>query len=149
MSIVEIYKRLPKHEDCLKHLEQIRWKNTPTCPYCSSTNSTPVKKEFRHHCNSCNTSFSVTVGTIFHRTRLDLQKWFLAISLVRNANKDISSRQLAISIQVNKDTAWHIGMRIRRAMMEQGELLSSIAEMVEPFITGGTPRKAIDRKPMA
>ena len=77
MNIVEIYKKFPTHEDCLAYLEKVRWNNVPTCPYCNSTNSTSFKKENRHHCNNCNTSYSVTVGTIFHKTKLDLQKWFL------------------------------------------------------------------------
>ena len=96
--------------------------------------------ESRHHCNSCNTTFSVTVDTIFHHTHLDLQKWFLAISLVLNAKKGMSARQLARDIQVNKNTAWSMGMRIRNAMFEQPELMRGIVEMDECYI-GGKPRK--------
>ena len=96
--------------------------------------------EMRHHCNNCKTSFSVTVGTIFHHTHLPLQKWFLALSLILNAKKGISSRQLARDIEVTKDTAWLMQMRIRDAMIEQGELLSGIVEMDETYI-GGKPRK--------
>lgn len=140
MNIIEIYKKYPKHEDCLRHLEAIRWRGTPTCPYCKSSNSTPMKKELRHHCNNCNTTYSVTVGTIFHNTKLDLQKWFLAVSLVLNAKKGISARQLARDIQVNKDTSWYMGMRIRRAMNETPELLQGIVEADETYI-GGKPRK--------
>jgi transposase-like protein len=102
MNIIEVYKKFPTQEDCIKHLEAVRWKGQPTCPYCNSSNITSVPKESRHHCNDCNTSFSVTVGTIFHKTKLDCQKWFLAISLVLNAKKGISARQLARDIEVNK-----------------------------------------------
>ncbi len=84
--------------------------------------------------------FSVTVDTIFHHTHLPLQKWFLAISLVLNAKKGISARQLARDLEVNKNTAWYMGMRIRNAMFEQGELLQGIVEMDECYI-GGKPRK--------
>ena len=59
--------------------------------------------ENRHYCHNCLTSYRVTVGTIFHDTRLPLQKWFLAISLIMNAKKGIASRQLAKDIQVTKD----------------------------------------------
>jgi hypothetical protein len=99
-----------------------------------------MKSEQRHHCNSCNTTFSVTVDTIFHHTHLDLQKWFLAISLVLNAKKGISARQLARDIEVNRNTAWFMGMRIRNAMFEQPELMRGIVEMDECYI-GGKPRK--------
>jgi hypothetical protein len=98
--------------------------------------------EQRYHCNACKTTFSATVNTIFHHTHLPLQKWFLAISLILNAKKGISARQLARDIQVNRNTAWYLGMRIRRAMMDSAErdLLTGIVEMDETFI-GGKPRK--------
>ena len=46
-----------------------------------------------------------------------------AISLIMNAKKGIASRQLAKDIQVTKDTAWSIQMRIRKAMIETPSLL--------------------------
>lgn len=142
MNIIEIYKKFPTQKDCLDYLENVRWKGQPVCPYCNSTNVTPVPKESRHHCNACNTSFSVTVGTIFHKTKLDCQKWFLAISLILNAKKGISARQLARDIEVNRNTAWYMGMRIRKAMSQIADntLLNGIVEMDEVYI-GGKPRK--------
>lgn len=143
MNIIQIYKQFPTHDDCIAHLESVRWPGGPRCPYCGSSNATPMSQEKRHHCNACNTSYSVTVGTIFHNTKLDLQKWFLAISLVLNAKKGISARQLARDLEVNKNTAWYMGMRIRKAMTEQGDLLRGVVEVDECYI-GGKPRKGND-----
>jgi len=94
------------------------------------------------------TSFSVTVGTIFHKTHLPIQKWFLAVSLILNAKKGVSSRQLSRDLQVNKDTAWRISMQIRRAMNEriQRELLQGIVEADETYI-GGKPRYRNPKNP--
>ena len=122
------------------HLEAVRWNGDPKCPYCQSLNVTPAPKELRHHCNNCNTSFSVTVQTIFHNTKLDLQRWFLAIALILNAKKGLSARQLARDLEVNKNTAWYMAMRIRKAMEDNGELLKGIVEVDETYI-GGKPRK--------
>lgn len=138
MNIVTIYEKFPTNEDCLCHLEKVRWQGKPICPYCQSDRVSP--NENRFHCNNCNTSFSVTVNTIFHHTHLPLQKWFLAISLILNAKKGISARQLGRDLKVNRNTAWFMGMRIRNAMFEQGELLRGIVEMDETYI-GGKPRK--------
>jgi transposase-like protein len=145
MNIIQIYKQFPTEKDCIQHLETVRWHGTPTCPYCKSGRATPVPKEQRYHCNNCKTSFSVTVGTIFHHTHLDLQKWFLALSLVLNAKKGVSSRQLARDLEVSKDTAWSMQMRIRDAMIEQGELLSGMIEMDATYI-GGKPRKGANHR---
>lgn len=142
MNIIKIYERFPTEDDCIAHLEAVRWKSEPVCPYCGSVNSSPLPKEHRHHCNACKTTFSVTVGTIFHRTHLPLQKWFLAIALVLNAKKGLSARQLARDLDVNKNTGWRMGMQIRKAMAEreQRQLLSGVVEMDETYV-GGKPRK--------
>lgn len=143
MNIIQVYKQFPTDSSCIAHLEKVRWPGGPRCPYCGSDNATRMPKEHRYHCNTCKTSYSVTVGTIFHNTKLDLQKWFLAISLVLNAKKGISSRQLSRDVEVNKDTAWYMGMRIRKAMLEQPTLLKGVVETDETYV-GGKPRKSND-----
>lgn len=142
MNITKIYELFPTESDCIRHLENVRWKGKSLCPYCRSDRTTAAPKERRHHCNNCKTSFSVTVGTIFHHSHLPLQKWLLAVSIVLNAKKGLSARQLARDLDVNKNTGWRMGMQIRKAMAEreQRELLTGIVEMDETYI-GGKPRK--------
>ncbi|MDP8208957.1 MAG: IS1595 family transposase [Candidatus Electryonea clarkiae] len=133
MNIISVFETFPTQESCIAYLESVRWKDKPLCPYCKSPKSTALPKELRRHCNTCNASFSVTVKTIFHHTHLPLQKWFLAVSLILNAKKGISARQLARDLQINKNTAWRISMKIRDAMNErwQRELLTGMVEMDE------------------
>jgi len=143
MNIIQVFNRFKTQEDCIAYLEKVRWNDEPTCPYCGSKNDTPLPKEQRHHCNNCNTSYSVTVGTIFHRTHLPLQKWFLALSLILNAKKGIAARQLARDLEVHRNTAWRISMKIREAMTQrvQRELLTGVVEMDETFIGPRKPRR--------
>lgn len=146
LNIVYIYKKFPTQLDCIKHLEYVRWNNQPTCPYCNSKKSTKSKTDYRHHCNNCKTSYSVTVDTIFHDTKVDLQKWFLAISLLLNAKKGISSRQLARDIGVNKNTAWYMFMRLRKAFLDNPELLNGIIEADETYVGGKNINKHNSKK---
>ena len=146
MNIIQIYKTFPTQQDCINHLEKVRWNDKPVCPYCKSTKQTQMEKENRYHCNTCNTSYSVMVGTIFENTKLDFQKWFLAISLVLNAKKGISSRQLARDIEVTKDTAWYMLMRIRKAFVEYGDLLNGIIEVDETYVGGKNKNRHADKK---
>jgi transposase-like protein len=125
-------------------LEAIRWNGTPICPYCSSIRVTTLRSQRRHHCNCCNTAFSVTVGTVFHRTHLPLHKWFAAISLVLDAREPVSARRLAQHLGINKNTAWYLNTRIGRALLEpsQRDLLLEIADITETHIENvenGTP----------
>lgn len=146
MNIIQVYKQFPTDESCIAHLEAVRWQGKPKCPYCNSLRVTKTLKGERYHCNACNTSFSVTVRTIFHKTKIDFQKWFLAISLVLNAKKGVSARQLARDIEVNKNTAWLMLMRIRKAVREQGDLLEGIVEADETYIGGKNRNKHKDKK---
>ena len=129
MNIIQIFKQFPTQESCVKHLEKIRWGDKPICVYCSSTNTNPLVKELRHHCNKCCKSFSVTVNTIFHQTHVPLQKWFLLISLMQNAKKGLSSLQASRDIEVSQTSTWSMMHRIRKAMSDDGSLLSGIIEM--------------------
>lgn len=130
LNLEKIYKKYPKNGDCIKQLEAIIWNKIPRCPYCRAINVTKLKIEPRYHCNTCNTSFSVTVGTIFHKTKIDLQKWFLAILLILKAEKSISTRTLAKGLRVNKNTGWYLLKRIREAMLKDTALLKGIVEAI-------------------
>ena len=59
MNLASTGKKLPTEADCISHLERVRWNGKPVCPYCNSTRTSPIPREARHHCNACNTTFSV------------------------------------------------------------------------------------------
>ena len=143
MDLIKVFQRFPDHESCIEHLERVRWGDTPACPHCGAL-SVARKAENdrigRWNCRECKSSFNVLSGTIFQKTKIDLQKWFLAISLNLNAKKSLSSHQLARDLDLNHKTAWYMGMRIRRAMVDEGTLLSGIVEADEAYV-GGKPRK--------
>lgn len=122
---------LETHEECLVYLESIRWNGTPTCPYCGSIRATAYKNERRYRCNECFTSYSVTVGTLFHKTHVELQKWFRAILLLYKLNPSISARKLAKEIQVNRATASLIIRRVQDVPVDQVEMLRAIVQVFE------------------
>lgn len=147
MNIIQIYRKFPTQESCVSHIGQVRWNGNPVCVYCGSdkvSRHTEENRQSRWQCSGCCKSFSATVGTIFHQTHLPLQKWFLAIALMLNAKKGISSRQLARDLELPVKTAWSVAHRIRKAMQDDGQLLSGVIEMDECYI-GGSPRKPNER----
>lgn len=82
------------------------------------------------------------VGTIFESSNLPLSKWFIAISLILNAKKGISSMQLSRHIKVNKDTAWYVQKRLRDAMNNNNDkLLKGIVEADETYVGGNVKNK--------
>ena len=93
--------RFPDQESCIEHLERIRWVGKPICPHYESKDVVRKKEEgvgrvVRWNCHECNASFKVTCGTVLHGTKIPLQKWLLAISLILNAKKSLSNCQLIL-----------------------------------------------------
>ncbi|KQC34623.1 hypothetical protein AAU57_11415 [Nonlabens sp. YIK11] len=109
-------------------LEELRWKNVPICPYCFSDSTTAYSKKYRHQCNNCNTSFSVTVNTMFHKTRIDLQKWFLAIELFTNYERKYSIRELAQELNIAKDSALRMTKMISSDLRRKDSLTFKIID---------------------
>lgn len=142
MSTYSIGIKYPTKKACIDKLEQLRWGNTPVCPYCGSTNTVAIKKELRHHCNNipCKRSFSVLIGTIFEDTHLPLPKFFVLIALMLDARKGVSAMQLSRNLDIKYQTAWYAAMRVRCAMVETITDLSGMVEADEVYI-GGKPRK--------
>lgn len=139
MELVEIMSNFNTHENCLKYLERVRWNGVPCCPYCKSIES--CSKSNRYTCRTCNSSYSVTVGTIFESSRMSLTKWFLGISIILSAKKGVSSRQLARHLSINKDTAWLLQKKVRQAMSEKDVILDGVIEADESFIGGSRGNK--------
>lgn len=121
MELNQVYNKYPKQQDCIYQLEILRWNGVPICPYCDSKKQTPLPRELRYHCNNCRASFSVTTKSIFHKTKVELQKWFAAIPLI--IVEKISARQLSVILHVTKDTACFIVSRINIAIKQEPELI--------------------------
>jgi len=106
-----------------KHLEAVRWPDGPICPHCGSVdNSTRIKGKSARpglwSCSDCRKQFTVTVGTLFERSKVPLHKWLLATHLICSSKKGISAHQIHRTLGVTYKTAWFMFHRIREAMRE-------------------------------
>lgn len=132
MDLASVFKRFPDQQACIAHLEAVRWGDKPCCPYCGGLKVARKKENQRvgrWNCFDCYSSFNVLQGTIFQRTKIPLQKWFLGIALMINAKKSLSSCQLARDLDMHQGSCWYMQQRIRTAMAgEEGALLRGIAE---------------------
>lgn len=150
MDLIKIMEMFPDQETCITYLEHLRWQGSPECPHCESDN---VRRRNEHdtgligrwNCHSCKSTFKVTHGTIFQGTKIPLQKWFLAIGLMANAKKSLSSCQLARDLELNQKATWRMMTCIRAEMAKDNVLLEGIVEADETYI-GGKKRKDYDRE---
>jgi transposase-like protein len=112
----DLPKRFTDEEAARAHLEAIQWPEGPICPHCSTVNRASRIAGGRKglmFCNACRKQFSVTVGTVFERSKLPLHTWLYANHLLCSSKKGISSQQLARMLGVTVKTAWFMSHRIR------------------------------------
>ncbi len=158
MNLISIFRQFPDQAACIAHLEQVRWGDRPVCPHCTSDEVARKRENHRigrWNCHACKSSFNVLSGTVMQKTKVPLQKWFLAITLMQNAKKSLSSLQLARDLELNKATAWYLAMRIRRAMAEadaEADFLRGIVEADETYVGGrgksGKRGRGTDKTPV-
>jgi transposase-like protein len=132
------------HDDdkAREYLEAVRWPDGPVCPHCKTEGGWTIeskpdtKNKARpglYKCVSaeCGKQFSVTVGTVFERSKIPLSKWLFAAYLLCSSKKGISSHQLHRTLGVTYKTAWFLTHRIRHAMDSNGGLIGQNGGIIE------------------
>jgi transposase-like protein len=140
MSMLKIY---TDENAAREHLESLHWPDGPICPRCGTVNEATklTGKSTRpgvYKCRPCQKPFTVTVGTVFERSKIKLNVWVHAVDLYTASKKGFSAHQLHRTMGVTYKTAWFMAHRIREAMRDD-ELApmggaGSIVEVDETFI---------------
>jgi transposase-like protein len=123
----------------LRHMVELRWGGTPTCPTCGRTDVRFIATRRLWECKEkhARKQFSAKVGTIFEDSALPLDKWFVAIWMVANCKNGISSYEMARALGITQKSAWHMNHRIRLAMkLGTIEKMTSEVEADETFVGG-------------
>ena len=140
-------------------LESHLWPDGPICPHCGSVNVRKLTgKAHRpgvHQCNEkeCRQQFTVTVGTLFERSKIPLSKWLMATYLLSASKKGMSTRQLSRMLGVSVKSTWFMMHRIREGMRENsagdGALGGSnkVVEADETYVGGKAKNKAFGPPP--
>lgn len=103
------------------YLEALRWPNGPVCPHCGVEGEAYALQGASHRpgllkCKACRKQFSVTVGTVFEKSKIPLNKWLMAVHLMCASKKAMSSHQLHRMLGITYKSAWFMTHRIREAM---------------------------------
>jgi transposase-like protein len=106
-----------------EHLERLRWPDGQVCPRCGGMSKvTKCEGEaYRaglYNCADCRRQFTVTVGTVYERSKIPLHKWVLATYLLCSSKKGMSAHQLHRMLDLPYKTAWFMAHRIRASMID-------------------------------
>ena len=124
---------------CREYYALLRWGGNPTCPHCNHSKPYVLNGGKLYRCSSktCKKNFTVTVGTIFEKSKISLATWMGAVFVLSAHKKGISSLQLARDLGVTQKTAWFILHRIRHIMGDpDSQPLDNIVEIDETYVGG-------------
>ena len=148
-SIFDLLKAFPTEQDCINHLEKIRWNGVVISPF-DETSKVYKCANNNYKCKNTGKYFNVRTNTIFDNTKIELQKWFLALYVFSSHKKGISSHQLAKDISVTQKSAWFLLHRLRYAFEHpnfQAVLgINAPVEIDESFIGGKAKNKHASKK---
>jgi len=94
LSLMQFQKKFGTEKACQKHLFRLRWPEGFRCPRCQHDQAYFQRSRNLYHCRACGYQASLTAGTVFHKTRTPLHKWFWMIWLMGRQKSGISMLSL-------------------------------------------------------
>ncbi|WP_242661203.1 IS1595 family transposase [Flavobacterium johnsoniae] len=152
-SVFDMMSTLNSETACREHLEKLRWNGEPICPHCGSQRDNHYKikgrteGKFRYKCRDCRLPFTVKIGTIFEKSTIPLQKWFMAIFIFTTNKKGVSSYQLMRELGVTQKTAWFMLSRLRNSVRMRDDFeFDGITQVDETYVGGKNKNRSKGKK---
>lgn len=120
---------------CLAYLYEQKWKNGFACPKCGGKQECKSSLLFHKRCKACKHFASATANTLFHKSKIGLQKAFVMLFRMSATTKSVSAEQLAKNVGVNRKTALAFQHKVRLAMKSSKSYpMEGNVEVDEAFI---------------
>ncbi len=152
-NILKVVKNFKTEMEAIQFFIKQRWNGKVECPFGTCPTESKIYnlksgKDFK--CSCCGKIFSYKTRTIFEDTKIPMRKWFMAIYLIVNHKKGISSLQLGRDIDVTQKTAWFMLHRIRHILgLDDDNMFDGTTECDEVYLGGKEGNKHASKKNIA
>lgn len=145
----------PNDAACLAKLMEINYGGTEiTCPACGVERAKfhPMTKRRAYACQECGHHVYPAAGTIFHKSRTNLTKWFFAMYLMTSTRHGVAAKEIERQLGVTYKCAWRMCHELRKLMAAAdqdfggGPKLKGHVEIDETFVGGRRKRNEPDNK---
>jgi transposase-like protein/predicted RNA-binding Zn-ribbon protein involved in translation (DUF1610 family) len=130
----------PNDERCLEKLMEINHGGTHIfCPGCGvKTHFHLMTKRKAYACQDCGHHIHPCAGTIFHKSRTPLTKWFFAMYLMTSTRHGVAAKELERQLGVTYKCAYRMAHQLRKLMAaaDHSGPLSGHVEIDETLIGG-------------
>jgi len=131
----------PDDASCLAELMRVNYGGTEiTCPACGVEKASfhAMTKRRAFACQECGHHIYPAAGTIFHKSRTNLTKWFFAMYLMTSTRHGVAAKEVERQIGVTYKCAWRMCHELRKLMASADDTgpLSGHVEIDETFVGG-------------
>ena len=123
MDFEEFSRIYPDKETCYQFLADLKWKNGYACRKCKHIQFYPGHTPYSRRCSKCGYEESVTSYSIFHNTRIPINKAFYMVYLIYTTKGNASSHKISEVLDMRQSTCWAYSSRVKTAMDEKKSLL--------------------------
>jgi ISXO2-like transposase domain/Transposase zinc-ribbon domain len=152
MNLLRFQKEFGSEEKCWEWLFRTRWPEGFCCPGCGHSEYTLLEERRLCLCSACRYQASVTAGTIFHKTKTPLLKWFWLVYRMATSKTGVSIAEMRRELEI-KDykTIWAMAHKIRKGMADRDShyRLAGLVEVDESLFgpsASGKPGRGAQRK---
>lgn len=138
ITFEQFLRKFPTEDSCIEYLKDLRWPDGIYCETCwKVTKHYKLTNRRSYICKECRHHTSPTSSTIFHKSWIPLQLWFMAIFLITKSRNGVSAKEIQRVLGISYGGAWRMCKLIRTVMADQeDQLLTGIVEADETFIGG-------------
>lgn len=120
MSLLKFQKEFGSESDCWEWLFRTRWPEGFRCPRCGHSEYTLMGERHLWLCRACRYQASAIAGTIFHKTRTPLLRWFWLIYRMATSKTGVSIAEMQRELEIRDyRTMWVMAHKIRKAMADR------------------------------
>lgn len=139
MDLITFQSRFGNEAACRERLFLLKWPDGYRCPRCGCSTSYHMENRGLYQCTACKHQASLTAGTVMHKTRTPLVKWFWAIYLLGTDKRGYSALALSRKLNIGIKCAWMMLHKIRKAMEARDAeyQLAGLIQVDDAFFNGG------------
>ncbi|MCX4028398.1 transposase [Spartinivicinus marinus] len=135
-------KQLVNDKQCYQFIRQTRWPNGVSCPHCQSQQveskgyHQKQKARKRYLCKACCRTFDDLTLTVFSGHHQPVKVWILCLYFM---GLNLSNRQIAQELDINKDDAQKMTNQLRESIFSRLPMavLSGEVEADEVYVVAG------------
>jgi len=128
VDFTEFSKIYPDNNACFKFLAELKWNDQYQCRKCGNVHYFEGISPHSRRCSKCGYDESVTTNTIFHNSKIPINKAFYIIFLMYSSNGKISSYKLSEILSMRQGTCWAYSNKVKKIMDERKKELKNAGE---------------------